>query len=168
MKKIFTITLVILLAILLWIPNISYAEIIDDDDDEGIVEDKIEIGDFQYKILNEEESIVEIYSKHVFMGGNGEPIRIEGTTKPSIEVLESPVEIHGKQYTITSIGEGTFYDYEEIDDIVIPNTITNIGAYAFGSCGNLKDVRYFGNSYLYWFCSRSICQRKWYLRCFTR
>lgn len=140
MEKIFTIILVILLATLLFVPSISYAEIIEDDDDEGIVEDKIEIGDFQYKILSEEESIVEIYSKHIFMGGNGEPIRIEGTTKPSIEVLENPVVINGKEYTISSIGEGTFYDYEEISDIVIPDTITNIGAYAFYSCENLKNA----------------------------
>ena len=140
MEKIFTIILVILLATLLFVPSISYAEIIEDDDDEGIVEDKIEIGDFQYKILSEEESIVEIYSKHVFIGGNGEPIRIEGTAKPSIEILENPIVINGKEYTITSIGGGTFYDYEEISDMVIPNTITTIGAYAFGACENLKSV----------------------------
>ena len=109
MKKIFTLTLLILLFVLVLVPSVSYAEIIDDDDDEGIVEDKIEIGDFQYKILSEEESIVEIYSKHVFIGGNGEPIRIEGTAKPSIEILENPIVINGKEYTITSIGEGTFY-----------------------------------------------------------
>lgn len=140
MKKIFTLTLLILLFVLVLVPSVSYAEIIDDDDDEGIVEDKIEIGDFQYKILSEEESIVEIYSKHVFIGGNGEPIRIEGTAKPSIEILENPIVINGKEYTITSIGEGTFYDYEEISDMVIPDTITTIGAYAFWACENLKSV----------------------------
>ena len=43
MKKIFTLTLLILLFVLVLVPSVSYAEIIDDDDDEGIVEDKIEI-----------------------------------------------------------------------------------------------------------------------------
>jgi len=132
--------LYILVVLLLFIPNISHAEIIDDDDDDGIVEDKIEIGDFQYKILSEEKSTVEIFSKHVFVSGNGQPIRIEGTEKPSVEVLGNPVVINGKSYTITKIGEATFYECEGIEDIVIPNTITNIGAYAFGSCENLKSV----------------------------
>ncbi|MBQ3141287.1 MAG: leucine-rich repeat domain-containing protein [Clostridia bacterium] len=39
-----------------------------------------------------------------------------------------------------SIPAETFKDYDELTDIVIPDTITEIGAYAFENCSNLQRV----------------------------
>ncbi len=43
-------------------------------------------------------------------------------------------------YTVTSIGEYSFYYCNNLDSISIPNTVTSIGQYSFYSCKNLNSV----------------------------
>lgn len=51
--------------------------------------------------------------------------------------VEIPSEIDG--YTITEIDEGCFRNDEEIEEILLPDTIKTIGAYAFA---NMKKLKY--------------------------
>ena len=64
-----------------------------------------------------------------------------GYTVPS-GVLDLPAEVEyeGVRYTVVSIGERAFSGIVEITGINIPNTITDIGAYAFSYCTALRGV----------------------------
>lgn len=59
-------------------------------------------------------------------------------------LLEIPSEINGMP--VTSIGNNcvTYNDY--VENVVIPASVTDIGAYAFYNCRNLKDVYIFADS----------------------
>ena len=49
-----------------------------------------------------------------------------------------PVTING--YPVTGIGEGAFVHYLSLTSVTIPNSITNIGGYAFQSCYSLTNI----------------------------
>ncbi len=55
---------------------------------------------------------------------------VSGLTAISIP---SEVEIDGKKYNVTSIGEGAFFMFGRLTDVDIPSSITSIGNYAFQS-----------------------------------
>ena len=57
----------------------------------------------------------------------------------SITIL-AIVKYDGAEYSVTSIGEGTFYDCSSLTDITIPESVTSIGEYAFANCPELTDV----------------------------
>ncbi len=52
--------------------------------------------------------------------------------------IEIPSTLDG--YTVTSIGDSAFRDYEYLTHITIPDTVTSIGNSAFYSCGDLTSV----------------------------
>lgn len=52
-------------------------------------------------------------------------------------VIPSEIDIYGKRYKVTSIGEDAFNGLKSLESIVIPNTITYIGAGAFTDCDSL-------------------------------
>ena len=53
--------------------------------------------------------------------------------------LEVPDEIDGKQ--VTSIAEGAFTAQTKLEEIILPETITEIGPRAFADCENLKSIQ---------------------------
>ena len=54
--------------------------------------------------------------------------------------IPSSVTYSGKTYSVTSIGEVTFYECSGLTSVVIPNSVTSIGNYAFKSCSGLTSV----------------------------
>lgn len=66
------------------------------------------------------------FSYEVLDNGTAE---ITGYTGNAL-TLEIPSVIDG--YTVTSIGEYAFFDKRDFNKVIIPNTVTNIGAAAFG------------------------------------
>ena len=80
--------------------------------------------------------------------------KVTGYTGNSAEVI-IPAIYRGKP--VTSIGDETFSNCSFLTNIVIPNSVTNVGHWAFANCDNLnyniKDgLKYLGNSenkYLY-------------------
>lgn len=57
-------------------------------------------------------------------------------------IIPSQVEHNGKVYTVTKIGNDTFYNYKEITSITLPETITEIGHQSFMYCESLKTVNF--------------------------
>ena len=55
-------------------------------------------------------------------------------------VIPSTVTNGGATYTVTQIGNYTFYDCDDITHVTMPNTVTIIGYAAFTSCSGLLSV----------------------------
>ena len=49
-------------------------------------------------------------------------------------VIPETVNYEGKSYSVTSIGNGTFWNCYELTSITIPNSVTSIGYRAFYGC----------------------------------
>lgn len=83
-----------------------------------------------FTVIDEDENIVEATSP--LSDGS---YRWMGYTMPSgILDLPAEVEYEGVRYTVVSIGERAFSGIAEITGILLPNTVTDIGAYAFSYC----------------------------------
>lgn len=54
--------------------------------------------------------------------------------------LEIPQQIDGM--TVTGIGDNVFAECEDLEDVVMPDTVEKIGKYAFDCCVNLKSVTF--------------------------
>jgi hypothetical protein len=69
--------------------------------------------------------------------------------KEFTELLEYPTGRTG-EYTIPSgvvtIGQGAFYNHENLTRVVIPESVTLIAYGAFSGCKNLKEVVFLGNA----------------------
>lgn len=55
-------------------------------------------------------------------------------------IVPEVVRHNGCQYTVTGIGYGAFYLYNNLESVVLPDTITHISDLAFRECGNLKHI----------------------------
>ena len=60
-------------------------------------------------------------------------------------VIPSVVTYNGEEYSVTSIGDGTFANCSGLTSVTIPNSVTSIGDSAFGDCTGLTSVT-IGNS----------------------
>ena len=49
-------------------------------------------------------------------------------------IIPTSVTYDEVEYSVTSITEVAFYDCDSLKNIVIPNSVTNIGDYAFINC----------------------------------
>ena len=49
-------------------------------------------------------------------------------------IIPSSVKYYGVTYTVTAIGDNAFYECSNLANIIIPNTVTSIGNYAFSGC----------------------------------
>ncbi len=81
------------------------------------------------------------------------------STKPSgnLDIPES-VTYNNITYSVTAIGESTFYDCSGLTGVTIPNTIKTIGEYAFGKCSGITSVVIPESitkmeKYVFWFCT---------------
>ncbi|MGM9747082.1 MAG: leucine-rich repeat protein [Paludibacteraceae bacterium] len=55
-------------------------------------------------------------------------------------VIPTTVTYDGKTYSVTSIGEGAFWDCTGLTSVTIPNSVTSIGYSAFYDCSGLTSV----------------------------
>ena len=55
-------------------------------------------------------------------------------------VIPESVTYDGKNYSVTSIGEGAFLGCSGLTSITIPNSVTSIGEVAFGACSGLTSI----------------------------
>ena len=68
-----------------------------------------------------------------------------GSTYVSIGIYEGEIVIpptitnNGKNYSVTSIGSSAF-QYQNVISIMIPNSVTSIGNFAFSSCSDLTSI----------------------------
>ncbi len=60
--------------------------------------------------------------------------------KESSVVVPQEVEISGKVYTVTAIGNAAFAQKDALEEIRLPETITSIGDRAFEECRNLQNI----------------------------
>ena len=52
--------------------------------------------------------------------------------------IEIPEYIDGKE--VTSIGPGAFYEYDDLRELIIPDSVSSIKAEAFFGCGGLESI----------------------------
>ena len=77
-------------------------------------------------------------------------------------IIPSTVAYEGSTYSVTSIGEGAFYDCDGLTSVTIPNSVTSIGESAFSSCDGLTSVTIpnsvttIGESAFYYGCLTSV------------
>ncbi|MBR4377643.1 MAG: leucine-rich repeat domain-containing protein [Bacilli bacterium] len=86
--------------------------------------------------LSENPFFVDNGLKFVKYGDNG--AQVLGFSGELINPLVIPSEVNG--LTVTSIDQGAFQDTYNLTSVTIPNTITDIGSYAFYSCDDLATV----------------------------
>ena len=106
----------------------------------GIVfADKVKIGDLYYN-LNTYEATAQVTWQ------NNEQASIESAlvfynNYPNLTTVNIPSEVkyEGIKYTVTSIGFAAFR-FSELTSVIMPNTLTTIGAYAFFGCTNLTEI----------------------------
>ena len=55
-------------------------------------------------------------------------------------IIPESVTYNGTTYSVTSIGDGTFYKCTELTSITIPNSVTSIGSSAFAFCTGLTNI----------------------------
>ena len=78
--------------------------------------------------------------------GTSVTLTFERTASPSYSNLESSIIIpgsvtyNGTTYSVTIIGENTFYDCQGLTSVTIPNSITLIGDNAFKNCTGLTSL----------------------------
>ena len=55
-------------------------------------------------------------------------------------VVAESIKFQEETYTVTGVSSNAFYKSTEVKTIKLPNTIKEIGSYAFGYCVNLEDI----------------------------
>ena len=87
-----------------------------------------------YNIIDSDDDVVEVTSP--LPDGN---LRWMGHEKPQ-GLLEIPAEVlfDGVRYTVVAIGDRAFAGCGDITRLVLPPTITDIGASAFSNCGAIQ------------------------------
>ena len=80
---------------------------------------------FDYEIIDNEATIIDS--------------NLDASTT-TIEIPSAIRDVDGKDYSVTTIGDGAFYDCSSLTSVVIPNSVTTIGDHAFSGCNNLTSV----------------------------
>ena len=91
--------------------------------------DKFKVDNIYYEVRDENVKTVKMIS----------PTDVSDSYKGRIEIPETVV-YSGDTYTVTALDEEAFGESEKVTDIVIPDTVTNIGINAFGGCTALKSL----------------------------
>lgn len=91
-----------------------------------------------YSILSDGVSVAVVFPNSNATSGSQ---AWNGHTKPTGNlVIPSTVTNGGATYTVTQIGNYTFYDCDDITHVTMPNTVTIIGYAAFTTCSGLLSV----------------------------
>lgn len=61
---------------------------------------------------------------------------------PDTVVIPQKVRFRGISYKVTAIGDGSFYEQDNIRIVRLPQSVTRIGRSAFSRCGNLREVEW--------------------------
>ena len=77
------------------------------------------------------------YNDYAYSVNNSKDITLKEYIGSTSDVI-IPSKIDGKD--VAKIGEKCFYNNENIQNIVIPDTVTEIGSQVFENCINLKDI----------------------------
>ena len=96
-----------------------------------------------YYNINGDEAIVTYKSRESHYNSSGNLFYIYHNDYQGSIVIPDKVTYDGETYTITSIGNNAFYNYQGesiITGISIPSTITSIGEYAFYNCYGLEEI----------------------------
>ena len=91
-----------------------------------------ELDSIYYNILSEEDRTVETTYLSDFRNN-------ADTYEGEIEIPKKLI-YNSKTYTVTAIGDKTFYYCSKLNSVSIPNSVTSIGNNAFSSCWGLTSV----------------------------
>ena len=64
-------------------------------------------------------------------------VKMPKSKKSESIIIPSTVSYDGMTFAVTTIGNNAFSQCEKLKEVVIPNSITSIGEYAFMYCYNL-------------------------------
>lgn len=85
---------------------------------------------------------------YTYMPLNDSTVELTGfdpkATAANVEI-PSTATSDGKEYSVTSIGNGAFAGHDELKTVKLPDSVTSVGIASFNECENLKEV-YLGNS----------------------
>ncbi len=93
---------------------------------------RIQVNDIEYEVTNSENR--EVMVTYV-TSTEGEVTTYIGT----IDIPET-IRYDGVDYTVTAIGEESFYMGEKISSVSIPKTVTSIGKLAFYDCKGMESI----------------------------
>ena len=55
-------------------------------------------------------------------------------------IIPETITFEDEVYTVTSIGDGSFYECTDLTSVAIPNSVTSIGKSAFSTCSKLSSI----------------------------
>jgi hypothetical protein len=88
------------------------------------IKEMIKVGSFTYSIKDDNTAIV-----------------IDVTDPGQKEIsIPASITVDGKTYPVKAIAENGFIDNKVLERVTIPESVTEIGAYAFSGCSNLASV----------------------------
>ena len=112
-----------------------------------IVEDGENVGDIfvsdgiLYKVLLEDGDI-----GRVQVGIGVEGVNAIQADSTRIVPIQPSVTYKGKTYTVESISDWAFSDCDELERVIIPNSVTSIGEYSFAYCDRLSSIYFDGDA----------------------
>lgn len=93
---------------------------------DGTEEPSIIVDGFEYLIISDDDKTAKV---------------VGGPSEGDIEIPSS-FEYNNETYSVKAIDDRAFYEYEEINSITIPNSVTSIGKSAFYGCSYLKSITF--------------------------
>ena len=94
---------------------------------------RFQSGDLYYKITSNSEPYTVEVTYEILLGN----YNYSGLTTATIP---ETVTYNGITYSVTSIGEGAFWECSSLTSITIPNSVMSIGNYAFYCCYSLTSI----------------------------
>lgn len=128
----------LLLALLPFCTQLSWAQSEDDGDDEEPTEREtnaeFQVGSLFYSVLDEERLTVTLAPQYYEESQDAHGYDKDKSPKGKV-VVPQTITHGGKTYTVTQIEDETFENCVELTEIVLPESITSIGTSAFSRTG---------------------------------